>query len=199
MRVLLATLLALGLLAGCGKDEPAALPPLVEQLRAGGMALVMRHALTETAADEQESLRSCARQRNLTEAGRRQARAIGRAMRELGVPVGEVRASPLCRTRETAELAFGRARLDRSLITPGLVGTVEDDDRRARRLRRAVAQPPPPGLSTVLVTHTGNLGGAFGESVVEGEVLAFARGRLLGRIRPQAWPRLVRAARAARE
>lgn len=120
-------------------------------------------------------------------------------MRELGVPVGEVRASPLCRTRETAELAFGRVRLDRSLITPGLVGTVEDDDRRARRLRRAVDQPPPPGLSTVLVTHTGNLGGAFDESVVEGEVLAFARGRLVGRIRPEAWPRLVRVARAARE
>jgi phosphohistidine phosphatase SixA len=50
-----------------------------------------------------------ARQRNLTDAGRADARAIGAAIRALGIPIGRVLASPFCRTRETAELIFGRA------------------------------------------------------------------------------------------
>ena len=51
----------------------------------------------------------CAHQRNLTDGGRADARAIGAAIRSLGIPIGEVLASPFCRTRETAELIFGRA------------------------------------------------------------------------------------------
>jgi phosphohistidine phosphatase SixA len=51
--------------------------------------------------------RIAARQRNLTDGGRADARAIGAAIRSLGIPIGEVLASPFCRTRETAELIFG--------------------------------------------------------------------------------------------
>ncbi|MCW8087411.1 histidine phosphatase family protein [Sabulicella glaciei] len=51
-------------------------------------------------------LGDCATQRNLSTAGRNQARRIGEAFRSAGVSVGAVLASKWCRTLETAELAF---------------------------------------------------------------------------------------------
>ena len=154
----------------------------------------MRHAITETATDEQEFLRSCALQRNLSREGRQQARDIGEAIRALEIPVTDVYASPMCRTRDTAELAFGTVTPDRDLVSPGVIGTAAGDDRRADRLRARVREPVPPGTNTVLVTHTGNIG-ALGQSVEEGEILVYDRGRLAGTITPEEWPELVAAAR----
>ena len=48
----------------------------------------------------------------------------------------------------------------------------------------------PPGTATVLVTHTGNIGEAFGESVEEGDVLVLRGERLLGIVKPADWARL---------
>lgn len=173
-------------LAGCGGgsgDEP---PAIVESLRAGGLVLVVRHAPTESTTDTQEFLRSCSLQRNLSAAGREQARAIGEAIRELEIPIGEVRASPMCRTRDTARLMFGKSTPDRELVSPGVIGTVADDTRRAARLRELV-RARPRGANTVLVTHTGNIGEGLGESLVEGEMLVYDRGELVGRIKPDDW------------
>ena len=197
-------LVAVALLAGCGDDEaprPREAPPLVSALQEGGLVLVFRHAITETRTDAQEQLGSCARQRNLTDAGRRQARRLGEALRALRVPVNEVRASPFCRTRETAELAFGRARTDRDLTSLGTLGDAEDDDRRVRALRRLIGTPPPGGRNRVLVTHTPNLGAATGLSLEEGEAAVFRplggrRFRLLGRVPAERWDALRRQAGA---
>lgn len=166
---------------GCGGDDG-----LAGELRDGGLVLVLRHTATET-REGPESLRSCSQQRNLSAEGRRQARDIGSAMRALEIPVGDVRASGMCRARDTAELAFGRATIDRRLLSPGVVGTIEDDERRARALREMVEAPVPPGTNTVLVTHTGNIGAGLGESTVEGEMLAYDRGRLVGRVKADEW------------
>lgn len=186
-------------LAGCGGDDPDPRETrdraLLDALRRGGLVLVLRHAATEQRTDERERLRSCALQRNLSADGRAQARALGRDMRGLEIPLGDVRASPMCRARDTARLAFGRATLDRDLVSPGVIGTVRDDDRRAQRLRRIVDTPPAPGTNTVLVTHTGNIGAAFGLSIGEGELAAWrprpgARGpALVGRVAAGDWKR----------
>jgi phosphohistidine phosphatase SixA len=191
-RALLA-LLAVLAFAGCGGGDEA--EPLTGKetmlataLREGGVVLVMRHAKTEPATDAVEVLGDCAQQRNLSRAGREQARAIGRDVRALGVPVDAVLASPLCRAKETAQLAFGRTEVDRVLVSPGVTGAVEDDDRRIAELRKMTTAPP--GSATVLVTHTGNIGGAFDQSVEEGDVLVLRGDQLLGVVRPADWARL---------
>lgn len=187
-------------LAGCGGDagpgSAATTKPIVRSLQAGGLTLLMRHAPSDTAISRQELLRSCATQRNLTVAGREQARTIGRAIRRLRVPIGQVRASPLCRTRDTARLAFGRATLDTMLVNTGIVGTPADDRRRGRALRAFVRRPPKAGENTVLVTHTPNIAAASGEEgVKEGEILVLGRGgRIIGRIAAEQWRALSGAA-----
>jgi phosphohistidine phosphatase SixA len=180
--------------AGCGDDDaPPSAPatdPIIRSLQTGGLTLLMRHARADTAINQQELLRSCATQRNLTQAGREQARTVGRAIRALRIPIGQVRASPLCRTRDTARLAFGRATLDRLLVNTGILGTLADDRRRGRALRAVVRRPPKNAENTVLVTHTPNIAAASGEeSVDEGEILVLGRGgRIVGRVKADEWP-----------
>jgi phosphohistidine phosphatase SixA len=200
-RVLIVALL---LMAGCGGDggeggheeqQSTTSKQVVAALQKGGLTLVLRHAISDADVNQQELLRSCAFQRNLTEAGRDQARAIGSAIRSLRIPIGDVRASPLCRGRDTAQLAFGRVIIDRNLVSPGVIGTEADDKRRGETLRELGERPPEAGENTVLVTHTGNIGAAFEEETVqEGETLIYGPGaKLVGRVRAEEWAKLVRA------
>jgi broad specificity phosphatase PhoE len=182
-------LAALALLVGCGGEDE---DPLVRDLREGGHVLVIRHATADAEIARQELLRSCLLQRNLTEVGREQARAIGEGIRALEIPIGAVRSSPMCRTRDTARLAFGRVTLDQDLLSPGVVGTEADDERRAQALRAMVEDLPPAGENIVLVTHTGNIGAALGEeTVAEGETLVYGEdAELIGRVPAEKWAEL---------
>ena len=169
---------------------------LVARLRGGGYVVFIRHAATQATQDDpRPDLDDPSTQRNLSDAGRNQARQLGRAIRRLRIPVGTVLASPYARTRETAELAFGRDRVHvtRDLLNEAFPGT--DDKELARRLRRLFATRPPAGQNTVLVSHGFNLQGATGLSVAEGESAIFAPGdagrpSLVARITPQEWPSL---------
>jgi broad specificity phosphatase PhoE len=85
---------------------------LVKALREGGLTLYIRHGLTESSQRDMPGLDlgsgTCAQQRNLSEAGRAQARSVGAAFVALEIPLGELVASPYCRTMETARLIAGR-------------------------------------------------------------------------------------------
>jgi phosphohistidine phosphatase SixA len=191
VRRALPCLLALALLAGCGDDEPAAEDvELARALKEGGVALVMRHAITEKTTDREEEVGDCSTQRNLSDEGRAQARAIGRDIEALGVPVDEVLASPLCRTTETAELAFGDAEPSMALLS-AVEGASAADMRRIERLRRMANAPD--GSAKALVTHTANIGGAFGESVQEGDIVVVRGGEVLGIVGADDWDRLIEA------
>ena len=81
--------------------------PLLDALSAGGYVLVFRNAHADRGVDRTPlDFRNCANQRQLSSAGWKDSRAIGRALRAMGVPVASVIASPYCRTRHTAYLAF---------------------------------------------------------------------------------------------
>jgi phosphohistidine phosphatase SixA len=93
----------------------------------------------------------CARQRNLTDRGRASARAIGEAIRALRIPIGPVLASPLCRTVETAMLAFGRAERSPAVRDPGPAPAGSPE--RFAALRALLGGAPPPGTNTAIVGH----------------------------------------------
>jgi broad specificity phosphatase PhoE len=92
--------------AASAKDES-----IWTRLRAGGFVLLVRHAATEPGLGDPPGFRldDCATQRNLSEAGREEARRIGARLRREKVPIARVYTSPWCRCRETATLAFGKS------------------------------------------------------------------------------------------
>lgn len=71
--------------------------------------IVVRHGEATVGNDIPQVIFSdCSTQRNLSQAGRMQAVTYGEVLRKLLIPVQfPVTASPFCRTKETAELAFG--------------------------------------------------------------------------------------------
>lgn len=199
-RSALAVLLVVALASCSAVDEPETVRPLVgsdlvEALRDGGHVLYLRHTQTpEDGTDEPGSLGDCSRQRSLDETGRADARALGEAVRELGVPVGEVLASPYCRTVETAELAFGRAVTDDGLLPP----TPSTRGRTTRGLRELLSAVPAEGDNTVLVGHLTNLRLLSTATPDEGATVVLRPDGedflLVGSVPPQGWQEL-----AARE
>src|SRR5262245_14668419 len=79
-------------------------------LRKPGYVAFLRHADAPGGAGDPPGFRldDCATQRNLSEAGRAQARRTGEAFRERGIAFDRVLTSPWCRCRETAHLVTGR-------------------------------------------------------------------------------------------
>src|SRR3954447_6582381 len=121
---------------------------LLDALRTGGFVLYFRHTSTDFGQndDRMTGYEDCSLQRNLTEQGRDEARAIGRAIKALRIPVGEVLSSPFCRTMETGRLIFGRA-----TATPAVRGgPASNDGDRYRDLRRLLSQPVPPGTNLAI-------------------------------------------------
>ena len=178
---------------------------LVDRLRRGGYVLAFRHAATDfSMADETRDLRDCGRQRNLNAEGRRQSRTIGSALRRLGIPVGEVLASPYCRTRDTARLAFGRFRVSTALLSArDLVGS-SVRERHPARLQYLLAAPPRRGTNTVLVSHAPAIADAAGVSLGEGGAAVVARSgrtrdfKVVASIDADEWGPLARRSRPPR-
>jgi virginiamycin B lyase len=176
-------------------------PDLVRTLRAGGVVLVLRHAATDFSKPDQDPVvvSDCTTQRNLSAQGRADARAIGRGVRRLGIPVGKVLSSAYCRTLETARLAFGRA-----TVHPALLNTIAAEHdatwrKQIRDARRLLGTRPAPGTVTVLVTHGVVVSEATGQSFEEGEAIVFrplgnSRFRVVGRVMPREWASLRRPA-----
>jgi virginiamycin B lyase len=168
-------------------------PRLVEQLKRGGLVLVLRHAATDQSKQDEDpvDLADCTTQRNLSAAGRAQARAIRRGVARLQLRIGAVLTSRFCRTRETARLAFGRGKVEPALLNT--IDAVHDESwrRQIRAARRLIGTRPAAGTLTVLVTHGIVVGDVTGLTLEEGETLVFRPRnggfRLVGRIAPAEW------------
>ena len=141
-------------------QEPNALPdpahalvgtPLADALRKGGYVLYFRHTATDFSQPDMAmtTYEDCSRQRNLSEEGRAQARAIGANFREMKIPVGEVLASPYCRTMEVARLAF-----DKAVATPAVRGaTAAGEADRYAGLKVLLATPVEGATNRVISGH----------------------------------------------
>lgn len=167
-RALAAAFLAAPALAGA--QGFAFLPDdvLLPMLRAAGLNLYLRHGITDRAQVDTGRRGDRAGQRNLSEAGRQQAARLGQAFRVLEIPVQEVLTSEVFRAQDTAELAFGRARLrvERDLIADDYTpGDAMDD---ARAVSRRLAQPISGG-NRVMVGHIVPLGMILGRGLAQQE------------------------------
>jgi hypothetical protein len=80
---------------------------LVQSLRSGGYVIVVRHGATfsDQADTDPFNFDNIAKQRNLNEKGKELAKAFGDAIRQVGIPAGEVYTSNFNRAFETAVLA----------------------------------------------------------------------------------------------
>lgn len=172
-RSLLVWSICLTFAGGCGGDtrpsgevERGVSSQTVERLRDGGHFIVFRHAATDSGVDTTDDLSDCSRQRNLSAEGREQSRGFGRDLDRLRIRIGRVLASPFCRTRDTARIAFGRVRTRRALLSAEFFATPRAARRRG--LRSLLEVPPRHGTNTVLVTHGSTIEGAIGVNPEEG-------------------------------
>ncbi|MDP3415916.1 histidine phosphatase family protein [Falsiroseomonas sp.] len=158
---------------------------LIAALRRGGVVVVLRHAITDRSQVDRGDLADRAGQRNLSESGRAQSRALGRAFAQL--PLGQVLTSPVFRALDTAELAFGA----RAAVEPRLTADDYTHDMALLAaniawLRERIRQPSAPDAVDVLVGHIVPLGMVLGRGLSqaeypEGALAIFAPGgRLLG-------------------
>ena len=122
----------------------------------GGHVVLIRHALAPGFGDPATfTLGDCATQRNLSEEGRRQARAIGHALRAQGIPIEGVFSSQWCRCRETAELAFGAFREHPALNS--FFERPELKTAQTRAMKALLDEHRPAAGNLILVTHQVNI------------------------------------------
>lgn len=148
---------------------PAAADPVSQARAIGADVIFLRHAIAPGTGDpEGFRLDDCATQRNLSDAGRAQARAIGQALRDSGLTIAAVLTSQWCRARDTALL------LDLGPVTeePGLnsfFGTPEARQPTLDRLQQVLSTLPEGAEGiTVMVTHQVVITAVTGQSVPSG-------------------------------
>jgi broad specificity phosphatase PhoE len=148
------------------KADPAALARTI-----GADVLFLRHALAPGTGDPAGfRLEDCSTQRNLSDEGREQARALGNAIRASNLPVAQVLTSQWCRARDTATLL----NLGDPVDEPGLNSFFGNSDARAPTLdtlTKTLATLPD-GI-TVMVTHQVVITAITGQTVPSGGAVLY--------------------------
>ena len=155
-------------------DEPWAL------LKKGGHVVLLRHAQTADGIGDPPGMRldDCATQRNLSAAGRSQARRVGEEFRRFRIPVDEVLSSEWCRCVETAGLAFGGTAGGTADVWPALnnlFGRPENRQKQVDELAARIGNWRGKG-NLVLVTHGSTMLALTRVGVQMGEMLIVAPG-----------------------
>ncbi len=161
-----------------GQASPSVVD-ILQMLRPGGYVIVFRHGATYPDQADTDPLHddNIAKQRQLNDKGRADAKEVGEVLRAAGVPIGKSCSSRFYRAVETARLIGGRepqATLD--VTEGGLVVSPNENNRRAQAFRAIVATVPDPGTNTLVVTHKPNILDVFGKDwfeVKEGEASIF--------------------------
>ena len=134
-----------------------------------GQVYFLRHALAPGTGDPPGmSLDDPASQRNLSEAGRRQAVKLGDALRQEGVVDAVVFTSEWERCRETAELLG----FEEPIFNQGLNSFWERRETRGavlKAFRQLIEQLPEAGPPVIFVTHYVNIQAVTGRAVGSGE------------------------------
>jgi phosphohistidine phosphatase SixA len=172
---------------------------LVTSLKRGGYVLVMRHASSprETPDASTANPDNTSRERQLDEAGRSTAKAMGEALRRLAIPVGQVYTSPTYRARETVRLLALKDAMPIEELGDTGRSMQAAGDAQAEWLQKIVARAPT--ANALVVTHMPNIARAFPKAsdIADGETLIFKPDgtggtALVARVKIEEWAALPR-------
>ena len=191
-------LLVAGLLVAPASGQDAVSEEMLKTLRAGGYVIVFRHGAThaDQADTDPLNLDNVAKQRQLNDKGREDARAVGAAFKAAGVPIGKAYSSRFYRAVETARLIGGKEPIATADVTEGgQVVTPNENNRRTQALRALLGAVPDPGTNTLIVSHKPNIIDALGKDwfeIKEGEASIFkpdgtGKYALIGRVQIGQW------------
>ena len=178
MKKTLVCLIAIAAISVACADPPSP-SELLPELRKGGYVLFLRHPKTnpEQADTDPLNLDNVKAQRQLSDEGRKQAKALGEAFRALKIPVGKVISSKFYRAQEAAKLLdLGEVTASVDVTEGGLVVSPRENERRAKALRELLSTTPAEGKNLVIVSHKPNLQDAAGKDfgdLSEAEVVVF--------------------------
>ena len=170
---------------------------LVKALRGGGYVLVMRHASSprETPDEKTANADNTTRERQLDDAGRSTAKAMGDALRRLAIPIGPVYTSPTYRARETVRLLALENAMPVDELGDAGRSMQAAGDAQAEWLHKTVARSAP--RNVLVVTHQPNIARAFpnASNIADGETLVFhpdGKGgtMIVARVKIDEWARL---------
>jgi broad specificity phosphatase PhoE len=184
----------------CAQPRPSDVE-LAQMLRSGGYVIVFRHGATY--ADQVDTdLLDPAKQRQLNAQGEEAAKALGKAFKDIGIPVSMAITSQFNRAYQTAKLAgFDTVEKTADVTEGGMLISPNENNRRVAAFRKLVSTPPLAGTNVVIVTHKPNIIDAFGKDwseVKEGEATIFkpdgAAYTVVARVQVDEWPRIAAAA-----
>lgn len=171
---------------------------LIKGLQQGGYVIYMRHGIT-TRKDKNRAttaidLTKCETQRNLTAEGQQQVAHLGAVIKSLNIPIGKVKSSPYCRTKETAAAVFGHYEVD-NLLAYSMAKLEAESAMLGKYLHDSILAADDKEKNTVFVGHTANLkdglniwpkpeGVAVIFKIEQGEII------FKGMITPDDWPSL---------
>jgi broad specificity phosphatase PhoE len=169
-RRFIAGLAALSPGAALAQASPAS--DALRALAAGETVALIRHATAPGTGDPPNfRLGDCSTQRNLSDAGRRQAAEMGRKLREAGVLVTEVHSSRWCRALDTAKLAFPEVPVTPDPALDSFFDERGNRERQTDQARTLVASWRGRQGTLVLITHQVNITALTDLFPAEGEII----------------------------
>jgi len=147
-----------------------------------GYVLLLRHTIAPGVGDpENFKLNDCSTQRNLSQLGREDAKAVGDWLKRRDIKISRVESSRWCRAKETAQLlGIGRVRLNANLDSLFESQDPANAIQTVRVKKQIVDWRNKSGL-LVLVGHFVNIGAVAGVGVRSGEgvlVKADSKGKI---------------------
>jgi hypothetical protein len=198
-RLLLPILFASFALISPGHAQELKGRALLAALQGGGYVVYFRHFETgQDYADQVTAdIENCWTQRRINAAGFRDAQRIGKYIYDQKIPIGRVVSSPFCRTRHSADLAFGRyERIDELKILPHKDYTPEQNAVMKVGVMPFIAAVPAVGTNLIVMAHDDNLTAAGGPLLeVQGEAAIIkpdGKGAftVVARLKPDQWTTL---------
>ena len=171
LRICILGVLALLVMPGAGRADEAA---AWAALRLGGHVALMRHADAPGVADPPGfKLDDCTTQRNLSEKGRADARAVGARLKAQGIVFGSLLTSPWCRCVDTAGLlGLGPATLAPTFSN---ITILRDKTEALTQGARAVIGSWEGPTNLLVVTHGANIRALTGgPNPAAGEIVVVA-------------------------